>query len=134
MRIYLLNGSRDYVVEAISAPAITKYGRYYRSKDTKVRASLTFSSFMMNKKWRLEEEFNNHILRFQQVNISVWALFKQGKSNSLTFQAGLVVTEKDFQDENIEEDSQPKHQTEAWHQGDNLELQQGVWFCEFWAY
>ena len=36
------------------------------------------------------------------------------------------------QNENIEEDSQSKHQTEAWHQGDNLELQQGVWFCKFW--
>ena len=36
------------------------------------------------------------------------------------------------QDEDIEADAESKHQTEAWHQGDNLELQQGVWFCEFW--
>ena len=29
-----------------------------------------FCSYMINKKWRLEEEFNNHMLRFQQVTVS----------------------------------------------------------------
>ena len=71
MRRDLLTGNRDYVVEGIYVRAIAKNGRHYRSKDKKVKASLFFDSFMMNKKWTLEEEFNNHILRFQQVNISV---------------------------------------------------------------
>ena len=71
MRKDLLVGNRDYVYEAVSVPPISEYGRYYRSKDIKVRTSLIFGSFMMNKKWRLEEEFNNHILQFQQVNITV---------------------------------------------------------------
>ena len=31
----------------------------------------TTRSFMMNKKWTLEEEFNNHMLRFQQVKCSL---------------------------------------------------------------
>ena len=79
MKIDLLTGNRDYVYTAVALQPINKYGRYYRSKAKKVKTSLLFGSFMMNKKWRLEEEFNNHILRFQQVNISVWALFKQGK-------------------------------------------------------
>ena len=72
MRRDLLTGNRDYVYIAISVgSSLNRYGRYHRSKAKKVKASLPFGSFMMNKKWTLEEEFNNHILRFQQVNISV---------------------------------------------------------------
>ena len=40
--------------------------RWYRSKDKK-GGKHPFGSYMMNKKWTLEEEFNNHMLRFQQV-------------------------------------------------------------------
>ena len=44
--------------------------RWYRSKDKKAGKN-PFASYMMNKKWTLEEEFNNHLLRFQQVTVSV---------------------------------------------------------------
>ena len=43
--------------------------RWYRSKD-KLGGESPFASYMINKKWILEEEFNNHILRFQQVKVS----------------------------------------------------------------
>ena len=43
------------------------YGRFYRSKETVATNYQPFASFMLNKKWWLEEEFNNHLLRFQQV-------------------------------------------------------------------
>ena len=42
------------------------YGKWYRSKDRK-GGYHPFGSYMLNKKWTLEEEFNNHMLRFQQV-------------------------------------------------------------------
>ena len=40
--------------------------RWYRSKE-RLAGVNPFASYMMNKKWWLEEEFNNHMLRFQQV-------------------------------------------------------------------
>ena len=67
MKEDLRAGNRDYVVEALSSNS----DRSYRSKDRKERDSIPFGSFMMNKKWTLGEEFNNHILRFQQVKLSV---------------------------------------------------------------
>ena len=42
---------------------------WYRSKG-KTAGKNPFGSYMMNKKWTLEEDFNNHILRFQQVTVS----------------------------------------------------------------
>ena len=42
--------------------------RWYRSKD-KLGGKNPFASYMINKKWTLEEEFNNHMLRFQQVTV-----------------------------------------------------------------
>ena len=42
--------------------------RWYRSKD-KLGGDNPFGSYMMNKKWTVEEEFNNHMLRFQQVTV-----------------------------------------------------------------
>ena len=47
-----------------------EWGKWYRSKERKT-ADNPFASYMLNKKWTLEEEFNNHILRFQQVNVTV---------------------------------------------------------------
>ena len=44
----------------------TEGKRWHRSKET-LAGTYPFASYMMNKKWWLEEEFNNHILRFQQV-------------------------------------------------------------------
>ena len=43
----------------------TEGKRWHRSKER--LAQYPFASYMMNKKWWLEEEFNNHMLRFQQV-------------------------------------------------------------------
>ena len=62
----LRSGNRDYVLEMVYAS-----DKFYRSKDKKEKESLPFGSYMMNKKWTLDEEFNNHILRFQQVKLSV---------------------------------------------------------------
>ena len=45
-----------------------EYGKWYRSKER--AEGLNFASYMTNKKWTLEEEFNNHMLRFQQVTVS----------------------------------------------------------------
>ena len=43
-----------------------EYGKWHRSSDRK-GGELPYGSYMMNKKWSLEEEFNNHMLMFQQV-------------------------------------------------------------------
>ena len=45
-------------------------GRWHRSKDKKPTPYSNFPSFMMNKKWWLEEQFNLHMMRFQQVSVS----------------------------------------------------------------
>ena len=45
------------------------WGKWHRSKDT-MAGDNPFGSFMLNKKWTLEEEFNNHMMRFQQVTVS----------------------------------------------------------------
>ena len=42
---------------------------FYRSKERK-GGDNPFGSYMLNKKWTLQEEFNNHMLRFQQVTVS----------------------------------------------------------------
>ena len=48
-----------------------EYGTaWHRSKSRKAGQN-SFCSYMMNKKWTLEEEFNNHLLRFQQVALSM---------------------------------------------------------------
>ena len=43
--------------------------RWYRSKNTKGGEN-PFASYLLNKKWTLEEEFNNHMMIFQQVTKS----------------------------------------------------------------
>ena len=50
-------------------PSEMDLGKWHRSKDRK-GGRIPFPSYMMNKKWTLEEEFNNHMLRFQQVTVS----------------------------------------------------------------
>ena len=45
------------------------HGKWHRSKDRK-GGDNPFASYLMNKKWTLEEEFNNHMLRFQQVTVT----------------------------------------------------------------
>ena len=44
-------------------------GKWHRSKERK-GGDHPFGSYMLNKKWTLEEEFNKHLLRFQQVTVS----------------------------------------------------------------
>ena len=52
---------------------------WYRSKEKK-GGDNPFTSFMLNKKWALEEEFNNHMLRFQQVTVSFFHIFQSTTS------------------------------------------------------
>ena len=42
------------------------WGKWYRSKERKG----AWGSYMLNKKWTLEEEFNQHMMMFQQVRVS----------------------------------------------------------------
>ena len=42
-------------------------GRWHRSKDNVPATDNNLPSYMMNKKWWLEEQFNLHMMRFQQV-------------------------------------------------------------------
>ena len=52
-----------------------------------------FGSYMLNKKWTLEEKFNKHMLRFQQVTVSsIFVLV----NFILTLQAGLTIIEVSF--------------------------------------
>ena len=53
---------------AFLLPYEMEYGKWHRSKDKKGGRN-PFHSVMMNKKWWLEEELNNHILQFHQVNV-----------------------------------------------------------------
>ena len=57
------------VVCAFMADFELAWGKWYRSKERKGGQS-PFASYMLNKKWTLEEEFNNHMMRFQQVTVS----------------------------------------------------------------
>ena len=57
---YWYSDTMAYVYDA------PEYGKWYRSRD-KQGVQMPFSSNLINKKWTLEEEFNNHIMRFQQV-------------------------------------------------------------------
>ena len=44
-------------------------GKWYRSKDRRIGEN-PFGSYLMNKKWTMEEEFTKHMLHFQQVTLS----------------------------------------------------------------
>ena len=46
-----------------------EWGKWYRSKERRGGKS-PFGFYMLNKKWTLEEEFNNHIMKFQQVTVN----------------------------------------------------------------
>ena len=51
-------------------------GRWHRSKDRKQEPNSDFGSNLINKKWSLEEQFNLHIMRFQQVKMYYLTLLK----------------------------------------------------------
>ena len=59
-------------------------GRWHRSKDKKQDQTSNFASYMMNKKWWLEEQFNVHMMRFQQVKKSAPINVKRYWSEILT--------------------------------------------------
>ena len=82
---------------------ILDMGTWYRSKDRRAGEN-PFGSYMMNKKWTLEEEFNNHMLRFQQVTASSIYF---SKNHILTFQAGLASTEVLFTEPEPEVETEP---------------------------
>ena len=46
-----------------------RLGKWHRSKDRKGGQN-PFGSYLMNKKWTMEEEFTKHMLHFQQVILS----------------------------------------------------------------
>ena len=66
----LIIGNGSSVFEAgILLNKYLSFGKWHRSKERK-GGYHPFGSYMMNKKWAFEEEFNNHMLRFQQVTES----------------------------------------------------------------
>ena len=62
-------GNGSAVLEAGYLGHEKNFGKWHRSKERKATSFLNLASFHLNKKWVLEEEFNNHILRFQQVKL-----------------------------------------------------------------
>ena len=68
----VVNGSL-VVMGAFMYDSELAMGKWHRSKD-KSGGDSPFASYILNKKWTLEEEFNNHILRFQQVRVSFYLL------------------------------------------------------------
>ena len=86
----MVNGLSVVEIERLSANQ-TEYGKWHRSRDVK-GGIFPFGSYMMNKKWTLQEEFNNHILRFQQVTLR-YNYFIVHFMYILTFQAGMVAIE-----------------------------------------
>ena len=60
MRDYMIDYAKDYGT------------RWYRSKGQNDLSdpSSPFCSYLMNKKWTMEEEFTKHMLHFQQVTLS----------------------------------------------------------------
>ena len=64
------NGTSVAVVEvSFLYDEYLELGKWYRSKEKKGGEN-PFASYMLNKKWTLEEEFNNHMMQFQQVTAS----------------------------------------------------------------
>ena len=84
-------------------PYEREYGKWYRSKDIK-GDFLPFISSLINKKWWLEEELNNHLLQFQQV---LKCRKSSLQSYSLIFQAYLIMKEMPFKEEEEEEPLEP---------------------------
>ena len=74
-----------YLYEEWSDMAKKHGTSWYRSKDRKGGVN-PFSSYLLTKKWTLEEEFNNHMLRFHQVTVS--SIFISVK-HKITFQGWI---------------------------------------------
>ena len=63
----VVNGSSVFQVSYLWDYEL-EWGRWYRSKDRKGGEN-PFVSYLMNKKWTMEEEFTKHMLHFQQVTV-----------------------------------------------------------------
>ena len=94
------------------------WGRWHRSKDRK-GGSHPFASYMLNKKWTLEEEFNNHMLRFQQVTVE--SVLFISVNNIFIFQAGLTINEVLFKEEEEVDKMEPLLM-------EHFSLPIGMWF------
>ena len=64
----VVNGSSVFQVSFLP-DFILEWGKWHRSKDRKSGEN-PFGSYLMNKKWTMVEEFNNHMMKFQQVTAS----------------------------------------------------------------
>ena len=64
----VVNGT-SVVEQGFLYPWWFDWGKWHRSKERKDGRNF-FASYMMNKKWTLEEEFTNHMMRFYQVTVS----------------------------------------------------------------
>ena len=47
-----------------------KYNTSWHRSKQRMGGESPFASYLLNKKWTMEEEFNNHMMRFQQVTVS----------------------------------------------------------------
>ena len=65
-RSFLFHWELEWAIKANTA--------WHRSKY--IKPEMNFASYMLNKKWNFEEEFNNHMLRFQQVTVQRVYLFQ----------------------------------------------------------
>ena len=61
-------GSSVVVISYLMASQLA-YGKFHRSMNRMI-GRYPYGSFLMNKKWTLEEEFSMHMLIFQQVILS----------------------------------------------------------------
>ena len=91
-------------------------GKWHRSKERTNKNYSPFGFYMLNKKWTMEEEFNNHLMMFVQVTvISIYFSF------SLIFQAGLGGTETHFKEVEEEGKNEPLKM-------EHFHLSLGMWF------
>ena len=82
----------------------SKFGKWHKSKERIEAEYLPMHSYNLNKKWTLEEEFNNHMMRFHQVTVSSVII---SINYILTFQAGLTVNVVRFKEEKEDDDPEP---------------------------
>ena len=64
----VVNGSSVFEVGFLYDDML-QWGKWHRSKEKK-GGNYPFASYLMNKKWTLEEEFTKHMLHFQQVTLN----------------------------------------------------------------
>ena len=67
---WVLNSAyMDYVEYEVAEEYNMKWYRSRERSQAQDTLSMPFTSYLMNKKWTLQESFNNHMLRFQQVTV-----------------------------------------------------------------